>query len=437
MDNFLRGKIIDKLRFRLFEIGFQISEEQAIFYIAKAWQLLQKKSSLDIQRVSNSRQLSASPLSNYATEENKILKLALSLAHTNLLPKLKNQSLAELTNIQREQLTIPTTAQLLEIDKNIPFSLREFLQYSSHFNGRVSMLWYAIHINQLSFVSPNYITMLENMFPTEILIWRSQLQLMGKYNLKEYLPLIVHPWQLKHLVNTQLKTLIHEKLLLGPLNLQKMYSCFDANYLMTSESNTCLYHTNLYKTSPINHEDRSQIENLLKKHTHIQSSFGCLFNQTVLKLNYNQVKLNSSFCDQTSILPQNGDHLISINSLINTNLAYSKPLLIKLFCHKKENFMLFFQSLLIKYMEIAQVFSKELNLTCSNEHILIALKGTEVLKVFYRNPATLTFNRNSKFIFENDLFRQILDCYFRHTGDTETVKTATQLIREWDLKMRS
>ncbi|RAP36598.1 hypothetical protein B1207_07270 [Legionella quinlivanii] len=108
---------------------------------------------------------------------------------------------------------------LLEPEQFIPdaFKRREVLQYAPQFNSRISLHWCALHRSQTITMekeaSLTYQREIQTCFPDEYKRWQDKLFVMQR-NASDYLPVPVHPWQWRNLIQSRFSHLIDQNDLL-------------------------------------------------------------------------------------------------------------------------------------------------------------------------------------------------------------------------------
>ncbi|MCW8449655.1 IucA/IucC family protein [Legionella quinlivanii] len=107
----------------------------------------------------------------------------------------------------------------LEPEHFIPdaFKRREVLQYAPQFNSRISLHWCALHHSQIITMekqaSLTYQREIQTGFPEEYNRWQDKLFMMQR-NASDYLPVPVHPWQWRNLIQSRFSHLIDQNDLL-------------------------------------------------------------------------------------------------------------------------------------------------------------------------------------------------------------------------------
>jgi len=128
---------IDSLRFYLFEIGICLSETEAEFIVAQAYkQTLQFSYQQKLrQRYTNNPQARLAISIQQSNKQQTILKYALVIAYKTKAHK--NHDELEYNNLTRlEQIALPSTEKLINQCQSCLLTIREFLQYSSHFQAK-------------------------------------------------------------------------------------------------------------------------------------------------------------------------------------------------------------------------------------------------------------------------------------------------------------
>jgi hypothetical protein len=264
--------------------------------------------------------------------------------------------------------------------------------------------------------------------------WHSQLHTYHQSSAKEYVPLILHPWQYKYFINKYLKEALHQKNLLGPLTRQAMHPCFDPSYLISPNPNAPIFQTNLFHPPENSIKHHLLINTLLNKHQHFNNSFFCLFNENQLNIKHSHAAIQTNFLSSPYSALTTNDRVVPLNSLLNPNYLFTQPLLINMLGSHSTQFHLFFKSLLQTYLKTHLFLFKNHHLLIAspNEHLLLVINNNQVHRVIHRAPSIKLIKKPTAFVLDAiaSPLQAILDCYVKHTGDRDTYLSCQQILQK-------
>lgn len=418
---------IDKLRFRLFEIGIQITEQQAEFEIAKAKQALLKMKNQNKFRVAPyTSALLKTSITHESTSDDHVIKHALSMSYKAYLPYKKQKS-KTLFQIELEQLATPSPEQIRHYANTYPFELREYLQFSNQFQPKVNLLWSGVHKNLLNTQNSDYTEVLWQFFPQQMMQWRSNLQGITGIDIKAYMPLILHPWQFKHCIIKEFKETLHEKLIIGPLIKQSAYPLFDPSYLiMENYSNPHLKISLFDQPLSMDSSLKRKLNKRLQEENYFNQRLFCLEKTPLLNLKNGCNCLSSQLIHTPHAFLDKAETVIPLVSLVNSSYLLDKPLLLTIVDDKPACFLGLFTTLLNVYLKTHIQLLKHHHLFINSdiEHLLIAFKENKVTKIVHRSPNIIKAHKCNVTLMNKlqEPLKQILKCYLHHSGDKQTYR---------------
>ncbi len=431
---------IDQMRFRLFEIGIYLTEPHVEFLLAKANQAMQ---AITQQRHQRKTYLGHSALQTkkiISHESNSSLNHALSMAYRAYTPtKRWIPETSFIFHIEAEQMACPTPMQSHYHSQHFDFDAREELSYCSQFDAKVALMWCAIDKALIDIKYEDYLEKMTQSFPKELMQWHTALHYKTR-QAKNYLPIIVHPWQYKHQVLYHLREAHHEKQFIGPLFQQTMYPTFDPCTLVSKNPSQAIIQMNLTHQTFSNQRLERSFKKILKHTNHFNQTLYCLFEKTSINLTHSTAPLPMRILHSPNDYLTDKEWTVPLNSLINTNHHYTRPLLIEMFDGKSNDPFLLLKSFIktFYHSHIALLKTHGLRIDSAPEHLLVVLKKGAVTKIIYREPKLFKANsdqqKNSDSLLKTiSLFRA---CYEKHMSGNDVHEVCQQALQRYQKNTR-
>lgn len=419
----------ESLRFHLFEIGIHIPEESFNFLYLKVLQQLSVQSHQQLLTSSTyRRQVLEQALVAVCRHYYKGLNDQLS----NHFPK----ELACLSTSQKqlalEQMAKPTFTAPYHRRVDQQFSIRDYLQYTNLFDSKVQIVWFAIHRDLLLESSSDFIHQMELRFPREMALWYEGLFQKKISNTKDYVPLPLHPLDLKQYIQPNFYEAEDEHYLIGPLVKQKTYPLYDHRYLISPDINkaTIKIDFNIKKESSIQRELQHTLNYLLDTKICSTKKIYCLFEDSHIQLKHSEIPLKFSMFPSPTTHLSPGEYWIPLNALLQPKNQCYQAEIFKLIYKNKKEALSFYMHFIQLYIEThARLLKHNIDLKVEPDHLLLVFnEQNQLLKFIYRDPKIVNLHQQPSFQI-NKFSHLLVEAFTFHTHEFDSAK-ALQTLKE-------
>jgi hypothetical protein len=422
----------ESLRFHLFEIGIHIPEESFNFLYLK---VLQQLSHPPHQQLLTSN-----------TYRRQVLEQALVAVCRHYYQGLNDQlshhfpnALACLSTSQKqlalEQMALPTFSApyIKRIDQQ--FSIRDYLQYTNLFDSKVQIVWFAIHQDLLLETSTDFIRQMQLKFPREMALWYEGLFQKKISNTKDYVPLPLHPLDIKQYIQPNFSEAQAEHYLIGPLVKQKTFPLYDHRYLISPDINkaTIKIDFNIKKEASIQIELQQTLNYLLNTKIGNTKKIFCLFEDSHIQLKHSEIPLKFSMLPSPTTHLSPGEYWLPLNALLQPNTQCHQTDIFKLIYKNKKEALSFYMHFIKLYIEThTRLLKHNIDLKVEPEHLLLVFnEQNQLSKFIYRDPKIVNLHQQPFFQIKK-FCHLLIEAFTFHTHEfdaAQALQTLTDFLK--------